>query len=317
MAREATVFCATQSRQVDDPLPGTGAHATCNLLISWPSGKWLRSLRKARDMSDAVLDRIEAVFAGGRRVNLIHRQQQASDRHRIYLMPENLTLEVPRKQLPDFLEALLNGDDLEAWGATRADKPLILCCTHGKKDKCCAKFGNATFQALERAVAQGGGRFEVWQSSHLGGCRLAASTMVFPATRKYGRLDAGHIEPLLAAELADRPYWPCYRGNSTLNPLQQCAEVAALQWLESNGVVARVEPESGGEVAEGRATVVCAWRSDDAQGRLVVHCAQSRVLRYDTCADIGPDGPSTATVWRASDVQALESSRSTNVTAGG
>ncbi|WP_148861254.1 sucrase ferredoxin [Marinobacter fonticola] len=300
MADINRVFCAVQSRDAGDPLAGTGAHAQRNLLISWPSGKWLRSLRRASDMSEAVVDRIEAVVAAGRRVNLIHRRQQPANRHRIYLMPEKLQLDVEREQLPDVLDALLNNAPLDRWCASEAPKPLILCCTHGKKDKCCAKFGNATYQSLVKVVAESGHAFEVWQSSHLGGCRLAASVMVFPSTRKYGRLGEADIMPLLDAEANDRPYPPCYRGHSALTPVEQCAEVAALQWLAERNIVARVSigPIEPGEGEETITTVSVNWQNRREQGQLLLRCVKSEVLRFDTCADIGPDGPTASAVWR-------------------
>ena len=65
-----------ESLDVGDPLPGTGAHPQCNLLISWPRRAWSKSLRIANDMEPALVDRIETLVAGGRRVNLIHRRAQ-------------------------------------------------------------------------------------------------------------------------------------------------------------------------------------------------------------------------------------------------
>lgn len=47
-------FCADLSREQDDPLAGSAAHAERNLLISWPRSKWLRSMRNASDMDDAL-----------------------------------------------------------------------------------------------------------------------------------------------------------------------------------------------------------------------------------------------------------------------
>ncbi|MFB4203988.1 hypothetical protein KBTX_03118 [wastewater metagenome] len=305
MAATERVFCAVQGRAAGDPIAGTGKHAHRNLLISWPIGKWTRSLRRASDMSEAVLDRVEAVFATGRRVNLIHRRQQSAERHRIYLMPENLAVDVDRERLPDFLDALLGDAPLEPWGAVTAPSPLILCCTHSKKDKCCAKFGSAAYRLLADAAAASGHAFEVWQSSHLGGCRLAATAMVFPSTRKYGRIGEADILPLFEAERCDRPYPPCYRGNSALTPLEQCAEVAALNWLARRDIHARVEtacadPETEGE---GAATVRVRWRSARAQGQVAVTCVTGTVSRFDTCADIGPDGPTASAVWLARHIE--------------
>lgn len=53
--------------------------------------------------------------------------------------------------------------------------PLYLVCTHGKRDKCCAKFGFPIYKSV-----RGGRDGLVWQSSHVGGDRFAANLLCFP-----------------------------------------------------------------------------------------------------------------------------------------
>jgi hypothetical protein len=74
--------------------------------------------------------------------------------------------------------------------------PLYLVCTHGKRDKCCAKFGFPVYKSLrERRDGQ------VWQSSHVGGDRFAANLLCFPhglfyahMTEESAQLVAGSYE---------------------------------------------------------------------------------------------------------------------------
>jgi hypothetical protein len=54
-------------------------------------------------------------------------------------------------------------------------EPLYLVCTHGKRDKCCAKFGYPLYKSM-REERDG----SVWQSSHVGGDRFAANLLCFP-----------------------------------------------------------------------------------------------------------------------------------------
>jgi hypothetical protein len=70
--------------------------------------------------------------------------------------------------------AVVAGDTLA--GGVRTDEPLYLVCTHGKRDKCCAKFGYALYKSLR----EGEERERVWQSSHVGGDRFAANLICFP-----------------------------------------------------------------------------------------------------------------------------------------
>ncbi|NIC06718.1 sucrase ferredoxin [Billgrantia bachuensis] len=299
-------FCALESLALGDPLAGSAAHAERNLLLSWPRAKWQRSLRQASDMSDAVMTRLEAIAEAGRRVNLIHRRDQPSERHCLYLMPENRRFEVTREELPVFLDALGRDEPLTSWEASPPAGPLLLCCTHGKKDKCCAKFGYATYKALDAAVAERALPFEVWESTHLGGCRLAASAVVFPALRKYGRINEEDVLPLLESEIAGRPYLPCYRGDSRLSPMQQCAQVAAMEWLAARGIHGNVSVEQPSGEAASHWRLEVDWRSTNASGRLAVSCGPRMLRRYDTCADLTEAPPSASQVWVATQVEAIE-----------
>lgn len=290
-------FCAVESLEVGDPLPGTGAHPQCNLLISWPRRAWSRSLRIANDMEPALVDRIETLVAGGRRVNLIHRRHWPEDHHRLYLFPENLWLDVERESLPALLDALANRQPMSHWSPEILTSKLILCCTHGKKDKCCAKFGYRTYQALARESQKHQGQFEVWESSHLGGCRLAASVIVFPALRKYGRISDQDVAPLIADEAAGQPYLPCYRGSGTLTPPQQCAEIAVLEWLEVLGLSADLKIQDAVAQNDGAVVVPVYWHAgQECTGRLDARCETCEISRVDTCADLD-DGPSASECW--------------------
>lgn len=297
-------FCAVESAAVNDPLAGTATHAERNLLLSWPSAKWQRNLRHASDMPEEILARLDALAEAGRRVNLIHRRGHPSHRHRLYLMPENRGFEVEREALPAFLAAFDNGESLARWETEAPSGALLLCCTHGKKDKCCAKFGFAAYKALAAAVDAHELPFEVWESSHLGGCRLAASAILFPALRKYGRITEADALPLLEAEARGRPYLPCYRGDGHLSPVQQCAQHAALGWLEARERVAmpRLATEEGDDEAR---RLTFDWQDGIRAGRLLVHCRVDSVVRLDTCADLEGDGATPSPVWRAVSVDPL------------
>ncbi len=298
-------FCSVESLQADDPLAGTATHAASNLLISWPRPKWSRSLRIARDMDDDLAERIDRLAASGRRVNLIDQRGRSSSSHRVYLLPESLSFDIDHANLHAFLAALEAGDDLSPWSGAAMSKSLVLCCTHGRKDKCCAKFGHAAYQALAGTVAERKLPFEVWESSHLGGCRLAASVMVFPAMRKYGRVAPEQVLPLLQHEADGIPYLPCYRGQSLLTPAQQCAEISALEWLEARNISARLSVMAESDSGEGNdVTVQVHWHADDASGVLVAQCGTTEVMRVDTCADLD-EGPTTSVCWVVKDIRPL------------
>ena len=300
-------FCTRESLACGDPLAGSAAHAERNLLLSWPSAKWQRNLRQASDMPEEVSARLEAIAEAGRRVNLIHRRSQPSERHCLYLMPENRRYELAREELPTFLADLQQDESLARWAASHPTGPVLLCCTHGKKDKCCAKFGFAAYKALADAVDSQELPLEVWESTHLGGCRFAASAVVFPALHKYGRITPEDAPSLLASEMAGHPYLPCCRGDSRLSPMQQCAQVAALEWLATRGIKGEVsvaQPTNEHESSQG--WLVIRWRGGSDTGRLAVRCEPRMLRRYDTCADLDAGPPSASQVWVATQVSVAQ-----------
>jgi hypothetical protein len=71
------------------------------------------------------------------------------------------------------LAAVASGVRVE--GAETFDGPLFLVCTHGRRDKCCAKFGVPLYNALRESAGDA-----VWQSSHVGGDRFAGNLVCFP-----------------------------------------------------------------------------------------------------------------------------------------
>lgn len=297
-------FCTELSRQQGDPLAGSAAHSEYNMLISWPRARWGRSLRHANDMSDSLIARLDAIADSGRRINLIHRRDQPSDIHRVYLMPERRCFEVTRDELETFLETWQAGRPLDAWPKTELTEDLVLCCTHGRKDKCCAKFGYAAWQALDKAVCEQRLPFKVWESTHLGGCRLAASMIILSPVRKYGRISPEQALPLLMTEASNQRYLPCYRGDSQLSAVQQSAQLAVLQYTDQRPTQPRLTLESDQGDDQLRRLVWHCHHHDGSIQRLQVICSAISILRVDSCSSLD-QGPTPSLVWTVSHIEAL------------
>jgi hypothetical protein len=96
--------------------------------------------------------------------------------------------------------AELAGLDLAALAAGRSPglgprvaEPVLLACTHGRHNACCARTG----APLARALA---GRFDhrVWETTHVGGDRFAANLVCLPHGLYYG--DLGETEAMAAVD---------------------------------------------------------------------------------------------------------------------
>ncbi|MGH3072965.1 MAG: sucrase ferredoxin [Gaiellaceae bacterium] len=115
---------------------------------------------------------------------------------------------------------------------TPVEHPLFLVCTHGKHDRCCAKFGRPLYDAVREQVEDGW----AWQTSHIGGDRFAGNLVVLPDGVYYGRVDPLEAWPVVAAALERRIHLPCYRGRSCHGFAEQAAELAVREHTGLLGV---------------------------------------------------------------------------------
>jgi len=124
-------------------------------------------------------------------------------------------------RLPELdVAAAASGRPAQGGRVTR--EPLYLVCTHGRRDKCCAKFGVPLYKGLRECEP---GREQVWQSSHVGGDRFAANLVCFPHGLFYAHAGAESGARILSAyregrlSLADE-----FRGRSCYAYPIQAAE---------------------------------------------------------------------------------------------
>jgi hypothetical protein len=117
--------------------------------------------------------------------------------------------------------------DLAALGAGRSaglapwTDPIVLVCTHGRHDACCAERGRPLARALAKTAPT-----RVWECSHLGGDRFAGNVLVLPRGLGFGRLEPADAPGLLAALDRGELDLDRFRGRATLPMPAQFAEVA-------------------------------------------------------------------------------------------
>lgn len=99
--------------------------------------------------------------------------------------------------------------------------PLLLVCTHGRRDRCCAVDGRALALSVVDA-----GELHVWECSHLGGHRFAPTALVLPTGYAYGRLDPATAIAARKAAFPGEVDTTLCRGRSTWSPAGQVAELA-------------------------------------------------------------------------------------------
>ena len=103
----------------------------------------------------------------------------------------------------------------------REVRELFTVCTNGRHDPCCAKHGVPFYQALVEQV----GENKVWQTTHIGGHRMAATMIAFPQGIVYGHLDPADAEAVAINQRGGSLLTHKYRGRGAY-PGHQLAEEA-------------------------------------------------------------------------------------------
>lgn len=125
------------------------------------------------------------------------------------------------------LDALAAGDRAgvqASLSGARESEPVLLVCTNGRRDVCCAVRGRPV--AVAAAARHPG---QVWEASHTGGHRFAPTGVLLPFGATLARLDAGLCAEVLDAaqgcRLPSAALGPAHdRGLSARPPANQAAE---------------------------------------------------------------------------------------------
>ena len=246
------------SLESDEPLAATAASARTWLLWEQP-GPW-----GAKALTDSRLDpdlgrALQRVGdAHGVRTALIRRPGRHADRdgarpRRAYLahtLPGRSWLFTALLNGPDELLALdhaaLGAGDpagLPSGWIAHEGNPLVLVCTNGRRDRCCALQGRPLAAEL---AASGSG--DVWETTHLGGHRFAPTLLVLPHGYAYGRIDAPGVKNVLAATREGQVATKHCRGRSAWGRPGQAADLAVREHTgerRADAVLVGAEEASG------------------------------------------------------------------------
>jgi hypothetical protein len=247
-------FCAAESIAREEPLAATASRIDHWLLVEY-RGAWARDILGESLLSAELKEHLRDQLAALGRARLLFVKQperRSQDGRRVFFGSSRpgeerlFTVEVEHQQDLrgfDFVAALAGDGGV----ARRVDEPLLVVCTHGKRDRCCARFGRPLYDALRDE----GAAENVWQSSHVGGDRFAGNVVVLPHGLYYGRVGPAGVSGLAAATRAGRIDLDHYRGRSAYSFPMQAAEQALREreGLTDIGDLALVGAERRGDDA--------------------------------------------------------------------
>jgi hypothetical protein len=226
---ERRAFCAAVSSSSDEPLSATASRIDHWLLIEY-RGAWARDVLGESLLSPELKAHLREQLAALERSRLLFvkkPERRTQTGRQVFFGTsrpgEERFLELEIEHQNDLLgldfSAALEGD---GGPASPLEGPLYVVCTHGKRDRCCAKFGGPLYDAVRRETETD----RVWQSTHVGGDRFAGNVVVLPHGLYYGRVGPDDVEHVLAAHAAGEVDLDRYRGRSAYTFPVQAAERA-------------------------------------------------------------------------------------------
>ncbi|HET6968731.1 MAG TPA: sucrase ferredoxin [Ornithinibacter sp.] len=269
--------CSAASRHRGDPQAGTAPVASRWLLIEHP-GPWSKQPMDTPPLSGAVGREVEQVCASfGGKVLLVRRpgRRGAGDDPTSWVAVDTVRGTQVRglwRTTDDLLAAAhalgsrLSGSDEDA-------RPMVLVCTHGTRDACCAVRGRPIVAALARALPD-----EVWECTHLGGHRFAGTLLSLPDGACLGRLDPDTAVGAVTSHRDGRTDARHLRGQTRWIPPVQAALVAV---LAEHGPASVEDLQPGAVDSDGDRTRVEVLGRGGLPGRVVV----------DVVAEELPDAP--------------------------
>ena len=228
MTLTAPMRCSALSQDLDEPMIGSVDQRVRWLLVEDRSA-W--GEKAVRDVLGAALE--SAAKERGVRPLLVRRREgdPAADVVRRAFLVDTAAgrMAVRTIEAVGELGALLDAE-VEDFGAPMSD-PILLVCTNGKRDACCALRGRALMASLAADHAE-----RAWECTHLGGHRFAANLVCLPDGIVYGRVGPGEGPRLADAYLAGQLDPELLRGRSAWPAPAQVAELELRRRLGLVGI---------------------------------------------------------------------------------
>lgn len=282
-------FCSATASERGEPLAATASRVDHWLLVEYRGG-WTRDVLSGSLLSPELKEHLRAQLAslGHARLHFVKQpERRLQPGRRVFFAGSRpgaerlFALEVEHQddlREVDFAAALA-GDGAPG---TPAAGPLLVVCTHGKRDRCCARHGRPLYDALRREADPD----LVWQSTHVGGDRFAGSVVLLPHGLYYGRVGPGDVGGLLAAQASGRVDLGRYRGRSAYSFPVQAAEQAL---RESEGLLGIDDIALVGSARRGEGAWTVRFRTPvGAVHEVDVSATHAPEAAYLTCTSAEP-----------------------------
>lgn len=216
-----------------EPLAGSAKQESVYVLFEWPGG-WSHDILDGGTFSPELTARLKDKLDGQAGLQLIRRPgragRQVGSVHRCYLVwAERGVMEMLLLEGPEgILDLDLSGPGRNGGG--EMDTPLVLVCTHSKRDKCCAIKGRPLAAQLSEIFPA-----IIWETSHTKGHRFAPSVLLMPWGYSFGRLNLEAAREMTKRALNGSYFYPANRGRGLYSQRGQVAELEVARRLIEAG----------------------------------------------------------------------------------
>lgn len=213
-----TLTCAAESRQLKEALAGTFKPVDTFFLIESKAaeyGGWQDGIVKKAQQSGDFAPYIRHLLAAPRAKVLFIRRPQTEEKNFYIAVTQQSQPKIHHTVLSDYDDLMQldiasvadSAPRIGGRGMNEADE-LYAVCANGRHDPCCAAYGLPVYQAMVAQV----GADKVWQTTHIGGHRMAATMLAFPHGIAYGHLDPSHAEEVVISYRSGDLLLHKYRG---------------------------------------------------------------------------------------------------------
>ncbi len=219
-------YCSELSRQAAEKIYGTASTGQVWLLLEYPFAWGPQALHDSA-LSPTLKDFLNQTIKSVPRSRFLFIKQERACGETVSFFVVRAREREPfivrfdlshYDQLAEIdIASVAAGKSLAA--GSRRVEPLFLVCTHGKRDKCCAKFGYPLYKSLREQAGDA-----VWQSSHVGGDRFAANLICFPHGLFYAHVTTEAGRAIIGEYRERRVLLEKYRGRACYANPSQAAE---------------------------------------------------------------------------------------------
>ena len=237
MTDEETLTCSQMSSQSGEHLYGTALEVKNWFLLEY-SGVWKRDALAQSALPEEVKEHLGGLLSSFEesRVQLIGGPGPSKGNFAFYyahsseFSPKLYKFEIEKYEdlLSIDLPELVETGEVEKFSCPER---LVLVCTHGAHDGCCAVVGSGVYKELLKKEG-----VSAWRTSHVGGHRFAANLVMLPEGIYYGRVNDGNLDDVISSHLRGEIFLDCYRGRSCFSQTSQVSDYFLRKEIEKLGI---------------------------------------------------------------------------------